>query len=61
MAWAWERPSHAVRLLQVFSVALMVFPGDYVVKAVGADGYAAALVSYVMLADVGCRDAAGAA
>ncbi len=36
------RPSHAVRLLQVFSVALMAFPADYVVKAVGADGYAAA-------------------
>jgi O-antigen ligase len=49
MAWAWERPSHSVRLLQVFSIALMVFPGDYVVKAVGAGGYAAALVSYVML------------
>lgn len=44
-----QRPSQAVRLLQVFSVALMLFPGDYVVKAVGADGYLAALVSYVLL------------
>jgi len=45
-----EKPSHAVRILQVYSVALMVFPGDLVVKAIGADGYPAALVSYVMLA-----------
>jgi O-antigen ligase len=28
----------------------MVFPANYVVKAIGADGYAAALVSYAMLA-----------
>ena len=50
LAWAAEKPSHAVRVLQVFSVALMVFPSDYTVKAIGADGYAAALVSYAMLA-----------
>jgi O-antigen ligase len=43
------RRSHAVRLLQVFVVVLMVLPADYVVKAVGADGYAAALVAYFML------------
>ncbi len=43
-----EKPSHAVRMLQVFSILLMVFPGDYVFKAIGGDGYAAALVSYVM-------------
>jgi O-antigen ligase len=41
--------SHAVRLLQVFAIALMVLPSDYVFKAIGADGYAAALVSYLML------------
>jgi hypothetical protein len=45
-----EESSSAVRILQVFSVALMVFPGYYVVSAVGADGSAAALVSYFMLA-----------
>jgi O-antigen ligase len=43
-----SKPSHAVRLLQVFSILLMVLPGDYVIKAIGGDGYAAALVSYVM-------------
>lgn len=45
-----EKPSHAVRILQVYSIALMVLPSDYVVKRIGAEGYAAALVSYVMLA-----------
>jgi hypothetical protein len=45
-----EKPSSAVRILQVFSVALMVFPGYYVVSAVGADGSAAALISYFMFA-----------
>jgi O-antigen ligase len=45
---AIEKPSHSVRLLQVFAVALMVLPGDYVIKAIGADGYAAALVAYLM-------------
>jgi O-antigen ligase len=50
LAWAADKPSHAVRILQVYSVALMVFPSDYAVKAIGADGYAAALVSYAMLA-----------
>ena len=44
-----ERPSFAVRMLQVYSVALLVFPANFVVKAVGAEGYAAALVSYAML------------
>ncbi len=43
-----EKSSFAVRALQVFSIALMVFPGYYVVTAVGADGSAAALVSYAM-------------
>ena len=44
-----EKPSHAVRILQVYSVLLMVVPADFVVKSIGADGYAAALVSYAML------------
>lgn len=43
-----EKPPHSVRLLQVFAVAVMVLPGNYIVKAVGADGYAAALVGYLM-------------
>ena len=41
-------PSSAVRLLQVFALALMVLPSDHVVKVIGADGYAAALVAYLM-------------
>jgi hypothetical protein len=45
-----EKSSSAVRILQVFSVALMVFPGYYVVTAVGADGSVAALVSYFLFA-----------
>ena len=45
-----EKPSSALRILQVFSVALMVFPGYYVVTAIGADGSVAALVSYFMFA-----------
>ena len=49
LAWAAEKPSHAVRILQLYSVALMVFPSDYAVKVIGADGYAAALVSYAIL------------
>ena len=42
------KSSHPVRLLQWYAVLLMVFPGDYVVKAIGGDGYPAALVSYLM-------------
>lgn len=45
---AADKPSYPVRMLQVFSVTLMVFPGDYVIKLVGGDGYAAALVSYLL-------------
>ena len=44
-----ERPSHSVRLLQAFAISLMVLPGDYVVKVIGGDGYAAALIAYFML------------
>jgi O-antigen ligase len=43
-----EKSPSAVRILQVFSVVLMVVPGYYVVAAVGADGSAAALISYFM-------------
>jgi len=45
---ATSTSSHPVRLLQVFAVTVMVLPADYVVKAIGADGYAAALVAYMM-------------
>jgi hypothetical protein len=38
----------AVPLLQAFAVVLMVFPSDYVLKAVGADGYLAALLAYFL-------------
>jgi O-antigen ligase len=45
---AGKRPD-AVTLLQVFVLTLMIFPADDVLKAIGADGYPAALVSYVLL------------
>ena len=38
----------AVRMLQLFAVTIMVFPSDTVVKAIGAGGYVAALVAYLM-------------
>jgi len=36
-------------MVQVFAVALMVFPSDLIVKVVGGDGYPAILIAYVML------------
>ena len=39
---------HAVRMLQIFAVTIMVFPSDTVIKAIGAGGYVAALVAYLM-------------
>ena len=50
LARATDKPSHAVRILQVYSVALMVFPSNYDLKVIGAGGYVAALVSYAALA-----------
>jgi O-antigen ligase len=47
---ATDKPSHAVRILQVYCIAVMVFPSNYDLKIVGADGYPAALVSYLALA-----------
>lgn len=41
--------SQAVPLLQIFAVTLMIFPSNYVVKAIGAGGYVTALIAYVML------------
>jgi O-antigen ligase len=41
--------SPAVLMLQVFAFTVMVFPSDTVVKAIGAGGYVAALVAYLML------------
>jgi hypothetical protein len=40
--------SPAVLMLQVFAFTVMVFPSDTVLKAVGAGGYVAALVAYLM-------------
>src|SRR5690348_4641229 len=40
--------SPAVLMLLVFAFSVMVFPSDTVVKAVGAGGYVAALVAYLM-------------
>lgn len=42
------RPGQANRMLQVFAVSVMVFPADTVVKAIGAGGYVAALVAYLI-------------
>jgi hypothetical protein len=36
--------SHAVPILQLFALTVMVIPSDTVIKAIGAQGYAAALV-----------------
>ena len=36
--------SHAVPILQLFALAVMVIPSDTVIKAIGAEGYAAGLV-----------------
>ena len=36
--------SHAVPMLQLFALAVMVIPSDAVIEAIGAEGYAAALV-----------------
>jgi len=36
--------SHAVPMLQLFALAVMVIPSDTVIEAIGAEGYAAALV-----------------
>jgi cell division protein FtsW (lipid II flippase) len=36
--------SHAVLMLQLFALAVMVIPSDTVIRAIGAQGYAAALV-----------------
>jgi hypothetical protein len=41
--------SHAVFMVQAFAVAVMVFPSDMIIKAVGADGYPAVLIAYGML------------
>ena len=41
--------SHAVVMVQAFAVAVMVFPSDMIIKAVGADGYPAILIAYAML------------
>ena len=42
------RHDHAIGLLQVFAVSLLIFPSDTVVKAIGADGYVAALIAYII-------------
>lgn len=53
---AVERPSvvraflqdPAVPMLQAFAFALMVFPSDTVIKAIGAGGYLAAIIAYLL-------------
>ena len=49
----WPRRSiavrnHAVPLLQAYAVAVMVFPSEFVLKAVGGGGYLAALIGFCM-------------
>jgi cell division protein FtsW (lipid II flippase) len=45
--------SHAVPMLQLFAVAVMVIPSDTVIRAIGAEGYAAALVGMFSFAAFG--------
>jgi O-antigen ligase len=40
--------SPAVLMVQVFAVAVMVFPSDTVIKAIGGGGYVAAVVAYFL-------------
>ena len=42
--------SHAVLLLQLFALAVMVIPSDTVFKAIGAEGYPAALIGMSIFA-----------
>ena len=42
--------SHAVPILQLFALAVMVIPSDTVIEAIGAEGYAAALVGWFAFA-----------
>jgi hypothetical protein len=44
--WGRHLPSrsHAVQMLQLFALAVMVIPSDTVIRAIGAQGYVAALV-----------------
>lgn len=42
--------SHAVPMLQLFAVAVMVIPSDTVIRAIGAQGYVAALIGMFALA-----------
>jgi hypothetical protein len=41
--------SHAVVMVQAFALAVMIFPSDMIIRAVGADGYPAILLAYGML------------
>jgi O-antigen ligase len=41
--------SHAVVMVQLFAIAVMVFPSDMIITAVGAEGYPAVLIAYGML------------
>jgi O-antigen ligase len=45
-AWRGTRP--AVRMLQIFAVSIMVIPSDTVLKVIGAGGYVAALLAYLL-------------
>jgi hypothetical protein len=42
--------SHAVPMLQLFALTVMVIPSDTVIKAIGAQGYAAALIGMLAFA-----------
>jgi hypothetical protein len=54
--------SHAVPMLQLFALTVMIIPADTVIKTIGAQGYAAALVgmfafaAYVAAALLGLHD-----
>jgi hypothetical protein len=51
--------SHVVATLQLFALAVMVIPSDTVIRAIGAEGYAAALVGWFALAAFGAATLLG--
>jgi cell division protein FtsW (lipid II flippase) len=51
--------SHAVPILQLFALTVMVIPSDTVIEAIGAQGYAAALVGMFAFAAFGAATLLG--
>ena len=51
--------SHAVPILQLFALTVMVIPSDTVIRAIGAQGYVAALVGLFAFAAFGAATLLG--